>query len=94
MPLTHEQRARENIDAQLTASGWVVLSRDEVSLQAGRGAGRVGVPRLVREGRQEALGIPYLGGEPQAAAVDGAARRRGPQRGAGEGNGLQVDSAD
>ena len=37
VPLTPEQRARENIDAQLIAAGWIVQSRDEVNLHAGRG---------------------------------------------------------
>jgi len=37
VPLDPEQQARENIDAQLTAAGWVVPSRKEVNLHAGRG---------------------------------------------------------
>ena len=32
-----EAKARENIDAQLAASGWIVQSREDVNLAAGRG---------------------------------------------------------
>lgn len=37
MPETPEQRARRAIDADLTAAGWLVQSRDELDLTAGRG---------------------------------------------------------
>jgi type I restriction enzyme R subunit len=37
MPETPEQKARREIDAKLTASGWVVQDRDELDLTAGRG---------------------------------------------------------
>jgi type I restriction enzyme R subunit len=37
MPDSPEARARKNIDQLLTAAGWVVQSRDEVNLSAGRG---------------------------------------------------------
>jgi type I restriction enzyme, R subunit len=37
MPETPEQRARREIDAELTAAGWTVQSRDELDLTAGRG---------------------------------------------------------
>ncbi len=37
MPLNPEQQAREHIDAQLVAAGWLVQSRDEANLHAGRG---------------------------------------------------------
>ena len=37
MPETPEQQARREIDAQLTAAGWVVQSREELDLTAGRG---------------------------------------------------------
>ncbi len=37
MPLTAEQQAREKIDHLLEKAGWVVQSRDEVNIQAGRG---------------------------------------------------------
>jgi len=37
VPLSPEQQARETIDAQLIAAGWLVQSRDEVNLHAGRG---------------------------------------------------------
>jgi type I restriction enzyme R subunit len=37
LPLNPEQQARETIDAQLVAAGWLVQSRDEANLHAGRG---------------------------------------------------------
>src|SRR5947208_16314458 len=37
MPETPEQRARREIDADLTAAGWLVQSRDDLDLTAGRG---------------------------------------------------------
>ena len=37
MPDTPEARARQNIDRALTDAGWVVQSRDETNLSAGRG---------------------------------------------------------
>jgi type I restriction enzyme R subunit len=37
MPETPEQRARREIDANLTAAGWVVQDRDELDLNVGRG---------------------------------------------------------
>jgi len=37
MPETPEQRARQQIDAMLTASGWTVQTRDRVNLSASRG---------------------------------------------------------
>ena len=35
--MTPEQRAREGIDAMLSAAGWVVQNRDELDLTAGLG---------------------------------------------------------
>src|ERR1700736_3453744 len=37
MPETPEQKARREIDESLTAAGWLVQSRDELELTAGRG---------------------------------------------------------
>ncbi len=37
MPETPEQKARQEIDSDLTAAGWLVQSRDELDLTAGRG---------------------------------------------------------
>ena len=37
MPITPEDRARENIDRLLDAAGWIIQSRDAVNLTAGRG---------------------------------------------------------
>src|SRR5882762_11733137 len=37
MPDSPEARARKNIDQLLTAAGWVVQSREDVNLAAGRG---------------------------------------------------------
>ena len=37
MPETPEQKARREIDAKLTASGWLVNNRDELDITAGRG---------------------------------------------------------
>jgi len=34
---THEELARENIDKQLTACGWVIQYRAAMNLYAGRG---------------------------------------------------------
>ena len=35
MPVTPEQEARREIDADLTAAGWLVQDRDEVDLHDG-----------------------------------------------------------
>src|ERR1700675_4071408 len=37
MPITPEDRARENIDKLLTAAGWIVQDRKQTNLAAGRG---------------------------------------------------------
>lgn len=37
MPDTPEQKARQDIDAKLIASGWLVQDRDDLDLSAGRG---------------------------------------------------------
>lgn len=37
MPETPEQRARRDIDTDLTAAGWLVQDRDDIDLTAGRG---------------------------------------------------------
>jgi|GEM_PF-5641964 hypothetical protein len=37
MAETPEQKARREIDSQLAAAGWLVQSRDELDLSAGRG---------------------------------------------------------
>jgi type I restriction enzyme, R subunit len=37
MPETREQAARRDIDANLSAAGWIVQTRDELDLTAGRG---------------------------------------------------------
>jgi type I restriction enzyme R subunit len=37
MPETPEQKARREIDAELTAAGWLVQSRGDLDLTAGRG---------------------------------------------------------
>src|SRR2546421_10853844 len=37
MPETPEQQARREIDAKLSASGWLVQDRDDLDLTAGRG---------------------------------------------------------
>src|ERR1700682_1589522 len=37
MPTTPEQKARQEIDAKLVASGWLVQSRGDLDLTAGRG---------------------------------------------------------
>lgn len=34
---TPEAKARENIDAQLNACGWIIQDREEMNLYAGRG---------------------------------------------------------
>src|SRR5271166_3072144 len=37
MPITPEDRARQNIDQLLTAAGWIIQNRDEANITAGRG---------------------------------------------------------
>jgi type I restriction enzyme, R subunit len=37
MPITPEDRARENIDKLLTAADWIVQNKKEANLTAGRG---------------------------------------------------------
>jgi type I restriction enzyme R subunit len=37
VPETPEQRARREIDINLTGAGWLVQNRDEIDLTAGRG---------------------------------------------------------
>ena len=37
MPLTPEQQARRDIDADLAAAGWLVQRREDMDLSAGRG---------------------------------------------------------
>jgi len=37
MPETQEQKARHDIDAKLTASGWLVQDREDLDLTANRG---------------------------------------------------------
>ena len=37
MPITPEQRARVEIDADPTAAGWLVQSREDLDLTTGRG---------------------------------------------------------
>ena len=37
MPLTPEQRARQQIDEALAEAGWIVQGRDEMNLAAGLG---------------------------------------------------------
>jgi type I restriction enzyme R subunit len=37
MPETPEQKARREIDINLTAGGWLVQNRDDIDLTAGRG---------------------------------------------------------
>jgi type I site-specific restriction endonuclease len=37
MPETPEQKARREIDADLTAAGWIVQDREDLDLTAGRG---------------------------------------------------------
>ncbi len=44
MPETPEDRARREIDADLTAAGWLVQDRDDIDLTAGRGVAVRGFP--------------------------------------------------
>jgi type I restriction enzyme R subunit len=37
MAETPEQKARREIDADLTSAGWIVQERDDLNLKAGRG---------------------------------------------------------
>lgn len=50
MPQLPEQFARKPIDAQLSAAGWVVQSRDEANLREARGVAIRVLPLLPRHG--------------------------------------------
>src|ERR1700733_8623163 len=56
-----EARARENIDAQLAAAGWVVQSREDVNLAAGRGVAIREFP--MKPGFGEADYLLYVDGQ-------------------------------
>jgi len=61
MPDSPEARARKNIDQLLTAAGWVVQSRDEVNLTAGRGVAIREFP--MKPGFGEADYLLYVDGQ-------------------------------
>src|SRR4051812_48034115 len=60
MPPSPEERARENIDALLTAAGWIVQDRKAANPQAGRGVAVREFP--MRAGYGEADYLLYVDG--------------------------------
>src|SRR5258705_9714318 len=61
MPDSPEARARQNIDQLLTAAGWVVQSREDVNLAAGRGVAIREFP--MKPGFGEADYLLYVDGQ-------------------------------
>ena len=57
MPLTPEQRAREKIDGQLEACGWVVQDFASINIHAGRGAAVREYPLRWKEGANTRTGF-------------------------------------
>src|SRR2546425_4406656 len=57
-----EARARENIDKQLADCGWIVQSRDEANITAGRGVAITYFP--LKSGYGEADYLLYVDGAP------------------------------
>jgi type I restriction enzyme R subunit len=62
MPVTPEDRARETIDKLLTEAGWIVQSRDETNVTAGRGVAIREFP--MKSGYGEADYLLYVDGVP------------------------------
>lgn len=62
MPISPEDRARENIDRLLTAAGWVVQSRNETNISAARGVAIREFP--LKTGYGEADYLLYVDGVP------------------------------
>lgn len=62
MPTTPEDRARENIDKLLTDAGWIVQSRNETNIAAGRGVAIREFP--LKSGYGEADYLLYVDGLP------------------------------
>jgi type I restriction enzyme R subunit len=62
MPDTPEARARQNIDHLLTEAGWIVQSRDETNITAGRGVAIREFP--MKSGYGEADYLLYVDGVP------------------------------
>jgi len=62
MPITPEDRARENIDKLLTAAGWIVQNKKEANLTAGRGVAVREFP--MKPGHGEADYLLFLDGAP------------------------------
>src|SRR5713101_460797 len=61
-PGSPEARARENIDKQLAACGWIVQSRDQTNVAAGRGVAIGEFP--LKSGYGEADYLLYVDGIP------------------------------
>src|SRR5690242_3989985 len=62
MPITPEDRARQNIDQLLTGAGWVVQDRRKVDLSAGRGVAVREFP--LKSGHGEADYLLFFDGSP------------------------------
>ena len=84
MPETPEQRARREIDADLSAAGWLVQNRDELDLTAGRGIAvrefkmspGFGVADYLLYRDRKAVGAVEAKAEGTLTGVDPAPRRR------------------
>ena len=60
--LSPEAKARENIDRQLTEAGWIVQTRDQANVSAGRGVAIEEFP--LKSGYGEADYLLYVDGIP------------------------------
>src|SRR5271157_3412817 len=72
MPITPEDRARQNIDQLLAAAGWILQNRDEANITAGRGVAVREFP--MKKGHGEADYLLFVDG---AAAGVIEAKREG-----------------
>src|SRR5713226_8905012 len=62
MPITPEDRARQNIDKLLTDAGWTVQDKRSTNLSAGRGVAVREFP--LKSGHGEAEYLLFVGGTP------------------------------
>jgi type I restriction enzyme R subunit len=62
MPITPEDRARQNIDKLLTDAGWIVQDKRATNLSAGRGVAVREFP--LKSGHGEADYLLFLDGSP------------------------------
>ncbi len=62
MPITPEDRARQNIDKLLTEAGWIVQDKRATNLSAGRGGAMVQI--ATKPGHGEADYLLFIDGAP------------------------------